>query len=168
MRFDRVRGSTYCGSFVLWQSTRWISDRARRTMYYGTLALLAKLLQDAQHVKGILCAKLRRSGWEQGRICRAYLILSGDFMAYVVQRFALILQVAVNTSSLRLNPTLQCGPWPMSRVDLEISWWCDYLYTYTVHLFVQYLIWIPVTWDRVNHILMHRLFSRNSLSSLWI
>ena len=90
-------------------------------MYYGTLALLAKLLQDAQHVKGILCAKLRRSGWEQGRICRAYLILSGDFMAYVVQRFALILQVAVNTSSLRLNPTLQCGPWPMSRVDLEIS-----------------------------------------------
>lgn len=81
--------------------------------------------------KGILCAKLRRSGWEQGRICRAYLILSGDSMAHVVRRFVLILQVAANTSSSRPNPILQCGPWLMSRVDLEISWWCDYLQIYT-------------------------------------
>ena len=50
-----------------------------------------------------------------------HLILSGDSMAHAVQRFALILQAAVNTSSLRLNPILRCGPWLMSRVDLEIS-----------------------------------------------
>jgi len=63
-------------------------------MHYGTLALLAKLLQEAQHVKGILCAKLRRSGWEQGRICRT---------SYSVWRF-----YGSRCTKIRINSTGSC------------------------------------------------------------